>query len=216
MVVGPDILPLFMDLRGRLEFFGGVHDVKDSVSWSLDPEKGFTVSLCYSLYAISRIPSGPLNRCDGTLEIIWKMEVPFKIKAFGWRLFVDRLPTKDHLMNHIFCKCNVTKIVWRNIASWVDFSGLEEKECLPFFMEWYSLSRVKKIKEGKLGGVLISHFLDYLVNKEGFCFRNEVWNINNMVWNIKILVWRWSSFSDITHSNYSFYDFSKDHLSSMS
>ncbi|XP_058727043.1 uncharacterized protein LOC131598463 [Vicia villosa] len=159
---------------GRLESFRGVLDVKDSVFWSLGLEKGFTVFSCYSHYALSRFPYEPINRCDGVLEVIWKMEVSFKIKAFGWRLFVNRLSTKDLLRirginftlpnlkcifcdnhledrNHIFFKCDVIKIVWRKIASWVNFLGVVEDECLPSFMEWHSLGRVKKLKKANFG-----------------------------------------------------------------
>lgn len=50
------------------------------------------------VYALSRIPCGPPNKCDMAIEIVWKLEVPFKIKVFGWRLFVNRLSTIDLLM----------------------------------------------------------------------------------------------------------------------
>ncbi|XP_058783403.1 uncharacterized protein LOC131658085 [Vicia villosa] len=85
-------------LRNRLVAFGGVHNAKDSVFWSLDLVKGYSVSPCYSCYASSRIPYGPPNKFDEALELIWRLEIPFKIKAFAWRLFVNRLPTKDLLV----------------------------------------------------------------------------------------------------------------------
>ncbi|XP_058746462.1 uncharacterized protein LOC131619376 [Vicia villosa] len=167
------------------------------------------------------------------------MEVPFKIKAFAWRLFVNRLPTKDllefrgihfstpnlncvfcdsHLenMDHMFFKCEVIKVVWKEIGLWVDYPCWWMEECKPFFMEWYLNGRVKGIKDGKLGVFWLATCWVIWLTRNGHCFRNGGWNINNIVWNIKILSWRWSSFGDIAHSNYNFYDFCKDPLSFMS
>ncbi|XP_058755156.1 uncharacterized protein LOC131628330 [Vicia villosa] len=173
-VLEAGLLALYTDLRVLLETFEGMDEGKDSAIWSLDEEKGFTVASCYSRYASLRISFGPPNRCDEALELLWKMEVPFKIKVFDWRLFMNRLPTKDLLMHrginftssnlncvfcdmhlkemdHVFFKCNVIKIVWKEIASWVDFMGWKEEGCIPFFMEWHTLSRAKRVKIGKLG-----------------------------------------------------------------
>lgn len=109
-------------------------DSKDAVSWSLDLEKGFLVSSCYARYVILRLLFGLLNRCEAALGIVWNMLVPFKIKVFGLRLFVNRLPSKGLLVNrsinfplvnlkcvfcdlhlenrdHIFFNCNVIKRV---------------------------------------------------------------------------------------------------------
>ncbi|XP_058753205.1 uncharacterized protein LOC131626408 [Vicia villosa] len=85
-------------LRSLLENFGGLKEDKDSVCWLLDSEKAFTVSSCYNRYASLRTPFGPIKRNEEALEIVWKMEVPYKIKAFAWMLFVNRLPTKDLLV----------------------------------------------------------------------------------------------------------------------
>ncbi|XP_058753644.1 uncharacterized protein LOC131626820 [Vicia villosa] len=134
-------------LRALLENFGGLHEDNDSVCWLLDSEKTFTVSSCYHRYVSLRTPFGPFNRNEEALEIIWKMEVPFKIKAFAWRLFVNRLPAKDLLVyrdkDHMFFKCDVIKVVWKEIGVWVDYPSWNEEDSKPFFMEWYSNGRVK-------------------------------------------------------------------------
>ncbi|XP_058754112.1 uncharacterized protein LOC131627290 [Vicia villosa] len=238
-VLAPEIALEFSALRELLDGFGGIQEGKDFVEWSLDSEKGFTVSSCYALYAQRRIPFGPFNRHDEALELIWKMEIPFRIKSFGWRLFVDRLPTKDLLVyrginltstnlkcvfcdlhledrDHLFFKCNVINFVWNEIAKWVDFPGWNMEDCIPFFMEWYSTGRRKGIKKGKLGVFWLATSWVIWLTRNGFCFRNEASNVNNMIWNIKILIWRWSSIGDIAHPNCSFYDFVKDPVSFMS
>ncbi|XP_058767768.1 uncharacterized protein LOC131641483 [Vicia villosa] len=70
----------------------------DAVSWTFGIDTTFTVASCYQFNLMDFIPYGPVNKHDEAFGILWKAEVPFKIKAFGWRLFLDRLPTKELLM----------------------------------------------------------------------------------------------------------------------
>ncbi|XP_058771631.1 uncharacterized protein LOC131644997 [Vicia villosa] len=198
-----------------------------------DADFFFSFGVEGSFREFRRIPFGPPAKGDVAFNLIWKADIPFKIKAFGWRLFLNRLPTKDVLMyrginlnhansmcifcnshveeaDHLFSKCFVIKLVWKEIAMWVGFLGWSEEECIPFFLEWHSLSRVNKVKSGKLGVFWLATTWIIWLTRNAFCFRNEVWNINNMVWSIKFLAWRWSTFGNITYSNCSFYDFYKD------
>ncbi|XP_058784761.1 uncharacterized protein LOC131659610 [Vicia villosa] len=163
------------------------------------------------------------------------MDVPFKIKAFGWRLFRNRLPTKDLLlyrgtplsldnlncvlcgicvenMKHLFFSCMVVKNIRREIALWVGKVGIGEEDGLENFMNWYRYFRVKKVKERKLGVVWLATNWTIWLLRNGVSFRKDKWSINDTIWNIKMLVWRWTFCGKITHSNFSFYEFSKDPL----
>ncbi|XP_058776714.1 uncharacterized protein LOC131651051 [Vicia villosa] len=119
-VVGRDVVFLhsLSVLKDLLDNFGSLNDSKDEVEWLLDLNSGYTVSSCYCFYASRRIPYGPPVKCEEAFNLIWKADVPFKIKAFGWRLFLNRLPTKDLLvyrginLNHdnlmcVFCNSHV-------------------------------------------------------------------------------------------------------------
>ncbi|XP_058726570.1 uncharacterized protein LOC131597930 [Vicia villosa] len=172
-------------LLGRNVFLEG----RDKVEWCDSGGVSFSVASCYDFMVGYTYPLGPPNRFDEAKDLIWKVLVPFKIKVFGWRLFINRLPTKDLLMfrgislsiensmcafcgiipescDHSFFKCDKTRVVWREIKVWVGkpVTGLEE-DCLQSFMDW-----------------------------NGFCFRNEGWDVDNTVWNIKSLLWKWSFF----------------------
>jgi len=70
--------------------------------------------------------------------------VPLKVVLFAWRLFRDRLPTKDNLLrrgvinhdsrtcvagcdivessSHLFLHCNILGSVWHSIYSWIGVS----------------------------------------------------------------------------------------------
>lgn len=69
------------------------------------------------------------------------MEVPFKFKAFGWRLFLNRLSTNDLLMlsgmsfflRHFFFGCSVMKKIMKEIANWVGKEESMEEVCLSNF-----------------------------------------------------------------------------------
>lgn len=85
-------------LRGSLEAFKELGVDKDEVEWILNREEGFKVASCYEVYASKRIMSGPNCRFHEAKGLVWKSDVSFKIKAFGWRFLANRLPTKDILV----------------------------------------------------------------------------------------------------------------------
>lgn len=82
------------------------------------------------------------------LRIIWEVSVPSKLKLFGWRFVLDRLPTRNHLFNRgvillqqearcVFCQleqedfnhfllnCPALKSLWIKLQGWLDIQ-LEE------------------------------------------------------------------------------------------
>lgn len=98
----------------------------------------FSVKGCYALLHANHIPFGPPGEFDKALTFVWKTEVPTKIKAFGWRCFIDRLLTKEALakrgifpiynssfvfcnmtdesLRHLFLNCLYVNLVWKDIA----------------------------------------------------------------------------------------------------
>ncbi|XP_058765341.1 uncharacterized protein LOC131638809 [Vicia villosa] len=224
-----------LDLKDKVTTFSGWSSGHDTVSWTGNSDLCFSVGSCYAFYENLSIPYGPPINHAEVFGILWETEVPFKIKAFGWRLFHNRLPTKDCLTargmsfpidalkcifcgyslecrNHYFFSCLVVKNIWRKIVFWVGKGVIFEEECRSNFMEWRLHFHSKKVKDRKLGVVwLATTWILWLV-RNGHCFRKEAWNVNNTVWNIKLLVRKWSFFGKITHPNYTFYEFSMDPL----
>ncbi|XP_058753180.1 uncharacterized protein LOC131626380 [Vicia villosa] len=222
-------------LKDRVETFNGWRHGCDSVTWTEGSSLDFSVSSCYNFYLKFQIPYGPPNVNDGAFGFLWKAEVPFKIKAFCWRLFLDRLPMIDGLVSrgihfpvddtfcvlcgkvpenrdHFFFGCLVGTKIWNDIAYWIGKEGMLENKCLPHFMEWHLFFRSCRIRDSKLDVVWLATVWSFWLIRNGVRFRKEAWSINNTVWNIKFLVWKWSFCGEITHPNYSFYDFSKDPL----
>lgn len=126
-------------------------EFKDLVEWNFNSDVEFSVASCYAFYATSHIPFDLPKMFYEAIELVWKSNVPFKIKTFGWRLLFNRLLTKDLLVfrgipfpldnlkcifygidledcYHSFFNCNVVKLIWREIEFWVGKPDREE-EC---------------------------------------------------------------------------------------
>ncbi|XP_058726606.1 uncharacterized protein LOC131597964 [Vicia villosa] len=222
-------------VKERLDGFVGWKEGKDLVTWHDNLSPIFSVASCYNFYESLCIPLGPNNKCDEAFGLLWKMDVPFKIKAFGWRLFLNKLPTKDLLANrgislsyndllcilcgcgmedrnHFFFSCPVVKRVWREMAIWVGKKENREEGCLANFMDWYYYFEGNKVRHKKEGIVWLATTWYMWILRNGVCFRKDKWSVNNVVWNIKTLVWKWSFCGNITHPNYMFYEFNMDPL----
>lgn len=86
---------------------------------------------------------GPRGRHDKALKKAWKMIVTMKIKAFGWKCFINKLLTRDALSKRgiqftsqnvcVFCCaqeetyihsllcCIHTILVWKDVTEWIGF-----------------------------------------------------------------------------------------------
>lgn len=120
-----------------------MHLSKDSLDrwkWTIHKHNLFTVSSCYS-YVMNLLDHSPLSRdVVDVLSILWKAVVPSKVVLFCWRLFLDRLPTKDNLIRRsvvitnshcslcdtheesatrIFFHCDFSKAVWKEVLCWM-------------------------------------------------------------------------------------------------
>ncbi|XP_058734049.1 uncharacterized protein LOC131605745 [Vicia villosa] len=224
-----------LSLKNRLKNFNGWSVGKDTVVWNGNVEREFSVASCYEQYEKSFIPYGPQVKHAEVFDLLWVMDAPFKIKAFGWRLFHNRLPTKDLLENrgmslpsedlkcifcgiskenrdHLFFGCLVVKNIWNDIAFWVGKGVCYEEECLSSFMDWHMFFHSKLVLDRKSNIIWFATTWCLWLVRNGVCFRKEAWSVNNVVWNIKLLAWRWSFCGKITQPNYSFYEFSKEPL----
>lgn len=88
------------------------------------------------------MPYGPPNKCEEAFGILWKLDVPYKIKAFAWRFFLNRISAKYLLLvrgmsftnnnlkcilcdvhmkdrKHFFFYCWVVKKIWSEKTFWV-------------------------------------------------------------------------------------------------
>ncbi|XP_058741413.1 uncharacterized protein LOC131613790 [Vicia villosa] len=134
-VIGED----FRDLKSILQ--GIVQDIlaTDDFHWNLTSNGDFTVSSVSHLVSNAKDLAWPTPTIK-LLDVIWKTNIPAKIKIFSWRFLINRLPLKVQLVNrgvsnrtsidcpfcsnhpesldHLFYQCHVTKAVWNRIYMW--------------------------------------------------------------------------------------------------
>ena len=98
----------------------------------MDSSKAFTVRSAYNFLTTQH----PITQLV-VVSSLWHKDVPLKVVLFAWRLFRDKLPTKDNLLHrgvidndsrmcvggcgleesshHLFLHCNVFGSVWHLI-----------------------------------------------------------------------------------------------------
>ncbi|XP_058750269.1 uncharacterized protein LOC131623286 [Vicia villosa] len=172
MLAIPELLQEALEL---LEILGGYRPtvgVVDSIKWWPSREGVFTVKSCCSLMRICQLEDVVEANRLAAINRIWKSSVPSKIKVFGWRFFLNRLPTKDQLAKrnvlhriedklcvlcsvenedlfHLCFLCSFARSVWINIGTWLDISLTEPLEGYLHFS--YFLQALKgKMKRKKL------------------------------------------------------------------
>ncbi|XP_058761237.1 uncharacterized protein LOC131634589 [Vicia villosa] len=112
----------------------------DGFHWNLNTNGAFTVSSVSHLVSNAKEIAWP-NHIIKSLDVIWKTNLPAKIKIFAWRFLLNRLPLKDQLvkrgvttlsslvclfctnlpetLDHLFFHFHVTKEVWSRIYVWL-------------------------------------------------------------------------------------------------
>ncbi|XP_058774314.1 uncharacterized protein LOC131648585 [Vicia villosa] len=211
-------------------------NVKDAVTWLLDSSGAFSVSSCYLAVSAKHIPMGPVEKHDKAFKIIWKMFVPMKVKAFAWRSFFNRIPTRvalevhglnttttccfcgdsDESIEHLFLNCVVATMVWKDMADWIGWKAEKFSTMKESFMRWYGYCKYKKMRHRREGVLWMATCWNIWLVRNGIVFRNDTWNINDIVWNTKILAWKWLVIGKISFTNCNFYNFCKDPLLFMS
>jgi hypothetical protein len=114
-------------------------DKADRWLWSLESSNAFTVR---SVYKYLTFQPPLVSSVDSSS--LWHKAVLLKVVLFAWRLFRDRLPTKDNLLRrgvidqasrlcvfgcgslessqHLFLHCNFFGSVWHLIYRWLGLS----------------------------------------------------------------------------------------------
>ncbi|XP_058726062.1 uncharacterized protein LOC131597376 [Vicia villosa] len=179
-------------------------NLSDTACWHQGVEGVFSVSSCYKSLNRQHIPLGPDNRFDLAFIALWKVEAPLKVKAFGWRCFLNKVPMKDSLLSkgilnstanlectfcdefheslyHSFLSCRNAGIVWREMSDWI---GMTFKSILDFKEDFWYLSsycRAKKVKRGKERIVWLAIIWSLWLRRNDIVFNNATWNSRDVV-----------------------------------
>ena len=111
----------------------------DKWRWLLDPIHGYTVKEAYSFLTIT---GDMVDRSN--VDDVWHKHIPSKVSLLVWRLFRNRIPTKDNLANrgvllftdmscafgcgsnesvgHLFIHCSFSGSLWALVSNWLSIS----------------------------------------------------------------------------------------------
>ncbi|GAU20019.1 hypothetical protein TSUD_273540 [Trifolium subterraneum] len=114
-------------------------DATDRWVWNLHPSQSYSVRSAYSYLTASDGSS-----MEDFASFLWVKSVPLKVNIFIWRIFLNRLPTKDNLLRrgvievhqelcstncgkaedavHLFIQCDVYSQVWHLVLNWLGLS----------------------------------------------------------------------------------------------
>jgi hypothetical protein len=109
--------------------------------WKLHTSQCYTVRSAYSYLTAS-----DTNLNEGFDSFLWLRAVPLKVNLFVWRLFRNRLPTKDNLyrrgaidesqlmcaalcgvtedIDHLFFRCDVYGRIWLLVSNWLGIDSV--------------------------------------------------------------------------------------------
>jgi len=135
--------------------------------WTLENSKSFSVRSAYN-YTTAQLPIVTLV----PVSSLWHKDVPLKVVLFAWRLFRDRLSTKDNLFrrgvldqNTLECvaacgsaksstqlllHCNIFGSVWHFIHKWLDISVVVPQSLPEHFIQFSYLGGSSKARQSIL------------------------------------------------------------------
>ncbi|PWA42204.1 RNA-directed DNA polymerase, eukaryota, Reverse transcriptase zinc-binding domain protein [Artemisia annua] len=177
----------FIDLLCVLEGIDWSEN-EDVWRWELDQQGIFSV-------ACTRIHVDNLLLHSGELPSRWNTLVPIKVNILGWRIRLDRLPTREKLdhkwidlpsflcpvydtyienVSHVFVRCELASQVWDRIFRWLDMVQpifLSIADIMDWIVSMHCSLKRKKVLEAI---ILTSMWV--------------IWNYrhNNLFWSVKM------------------------------
>ncbi|XP_058776563.1 uncharacterized protein LOC131650876 [Vicia villosa] len=184
---------------------------RDSFSWSFYGDNDFTVSsLAHAVDNAKSLAWDPI--VINSLKVMWDLKLPPKIKVFAWRAFIDRLPTRDQLLNrgvvtvtcpdcvmcgsflesssHLFFYCQEVKVIWKHVFFWIgspkEFTE-EEMPCFEVIQEKVNCSKRRIL----INFVWLATIWSIWLMRNAIIFKGEVFCFDVICSNIVFLSWRW-------------------------
>ncbi|KAK2357157.1 hypothetical protein QL285_094457 [Trifolium repens] len=155
-----------INLKVLFEGFSFQPTCSDRWRWIPNTNGIFSIKSCYSWLVDSRQEGSLDDNLLNAIKKLWRTDVPSKVHAFGWRLLLNRLPTRAslnrrcifpnaHYLPCVFCFQNVednahlsffrrfSKVVWDEVYKWLGQQSLLDNEGWNHFVSFGDLSNSK-------------------------------------------------------------------------
>jgi hypothetical protein len=129
----------------------------------------FTVKSVYEWLLYLSVVDPLDDDTTASLKKLWKNNVPSKVSIFGWRLLLEKLPTRealihrgvlninvdrccvmclnmDETLEHVFLNCQVTVAVWSHVLRWLGASYFNASNVQQHMLMFGELIKGKKYK----------------------------------------------------------------------
>ncbi|GKV27934.1 hypothetical protein SLEP1_g37047 [Rubroshorea leprosula] len=187
----------------------GVHlkeGVGDVWKWIHEMEGKYVVKIAYDLASTECVLE------DQMCKLVWCSWVPSKVVFFGWRLRLNRLPTKENLqkrgiqlqegvfcdhcngtveeVNNLFCVCYKAWLVWAQVLSWWGVESVLPNTVVgmtDFFL--CGLGRIDGKEMGSCIFLVVAWYLWYRCNAQ--VFRKDEGLIENLLERVQVKTFLW-------------------------
>ncbi|XP_006606686.1 uncharacterized protein [Glycine max] len=148
---------------------------------------------------------------DRVLNIMWSLKIPPRASAFSWRLFKNRLPTRDNLrrrqvslhtyscplcdleeesVNHLFFNCSKTRSLWWEPMRWVNRVGPFPTDPKNHFLQFSQWNRPSyTVKRWEFLWIALSVSIWHYRN--GMIFKNQPFNPEKVMDEALFHTWSW-------------------------
>ncbi|XP_058767418.1 uncharacterized protein LOC131641109 [Vicia villosa] len=147
------------------------------------------------------------------LSQLWKIRILTNILMFGWRFILNRLPTKDNLLerdielaeidevcvlcgnysetrNHLFTDCIFSLRIWKAIYAWLGYSKQISANDFVDFPNRFSKMNNKAVREVVYIVWLAASWTIWL-SRNAVIFEDKSANLEDCITSIKFTSWNW-------------------------
>jgi hypothetical protein len=147
------------------------------------------------------------------LDDLWSNNVPSKISIFGWRLLIEKLPTREALynkgiitnnherccvfclrevedINHIFYNCRIAIQIWNRIFGWMGIQAIPFAGIQNHFAQFGTCLKGSHNKKHRHIIWLATTWCIWR-KRNNIVFRGESMNISSLVEQIIYIAWFW-------------------------
>lgn len=183
-------------------------NISDEWRWLLDPSHGYSVRGAY------RFLTNSGDVVDRTLvDDIWHRQIPSKVSLLVWRLFRDRLPTKDNLVrrrvlhidgaacvsgcghletsSHLFVTCNFFGSLWYLVWSWLGIDFVPSSDLRQHFVQFSKMAGLPRSTQLYFRIIWFASVWVLWKERNDHVFQNTASDLSTLMAKVKLNSYLW-------------------------
>jgi hypothetical protein len=210
-------------LGNRYEIRDGVSTCssRDSSLWwrdicNLDHGVNETLNHCSVKEIYRKIMSRSDVTADTLLVKAWHKSIPSKVSCFVWRLFQNRIATKDNLckrgvidqrsirclgecgaeesITHLFFECPIFAGIWYRISNWLRIPSAFHNEGMSHMKQFEGLAGSGRVFTNRICVIWFAAIWSIWKARNDKLFKNKEIKLDSILESVKRLSWHWLRF----------------------